>query len=136
MKNENSEKIRDRILLLIEAEYESDVAFERAMELPPKTVNNWRRGLSSSYMKILPRISEDLKINVGELLDIPLSGESSELSEDEIRLLKLYRKTRTIPPKLRQSLSESLESIIDLYIKSAAELRGRAKRGEARQKSK
>ena len=136
MKNENSEKIRDRILLLIEAEYESDVAFERAMELPPKTVNNWRRGLSSSYMKILPRISENLKINVGELLDIPLTGDSSELSEDEIRLLKLYRKTRTIPPKLRQSLSESLESIIDLYLKSASELKGRAKRGDARQKSK
>ena len=136
MKNENSEKIRDRILLLIEAEYESDVAFERAMELPPKTVNNWRRGLSSSYMKILPRISENLKINVGELLDIPLTGDSSELSEDEIRLLKLYRKTRTIPPKLRQSLSDSLESIIDLYLKSASELKGRAKRGDARQKSK
>ena len=45
---------RERILALIENEYDSDAAFEREMELPPKTVNNWRRGRSSSFMKILP----------------------------------------------------------------------------------
>lgn len=136
MKDEGSERIRDRILSLIEAEFESDVAFERALELPPKTVNNWRRGLSSSYMRLLPRISELLHINVGELLDMPLSGDSSELSEDEIKLLRLYRKTRTLPQKLRQALSESLESIIELYLKSGAELKGRAKRGEVKTKGR
>ncbi len=135
MKDESSEKIRDRILSLVESEFESDVAFERALELPPKTVNNWRRGLSSSYMKLLPRISELLKINVGELLDMPLVGDSSELSEDEMKLLKLYRKSRTLPSKLRQSLSESLESIINLYLKSTAELK-RAKRGDGKAKGK
>lgn len=135
MRDESSEKIRDRILSLVESEFESDVAFERALELPPKTVNNWRRGLSSSYMKLLPRISELLKINVGELLDMPLVGDSSELSEDEMKLLKLYRKSRTLPSKLRQSLSESLESIINLYLKSTAELK-RAKRGDAKTKGR
>jgi hypothetical protein len=135
MRDESSEKIRDRILSLVESEFESDVAFERALELPPKTVNNWRRGLSSSYMKLLPRISELLKINVGELLDMPLVGDSSELSEDEMKLLKLYRKSRTLPSKLRQSLSESLESIINLYLKSTAELK-RAKRGDGKGKGR
>lgn len=136
MKKESAEKIRNRILLLVESEFESDVAFERALELQPKTVNNWRRGLSSSYMRLLPSISELLKINVSELLDMPIVGDSSGLSEDEIKLLRLYRKSRTLPSKLRQSLSESLESIINLYLKSASELKGRAKRGGGKAKVK
>ena len=49
MKDLNSEKIRERVLSLIDSEFESDVAFEKEMELPPKTVNNWRRKLSSSF---------------------------------------------------------------------------------------
>ena len=36
---ENQEKVRERVLLLIEAEFGSDAAFERTMGLPQKTVN-------------------------------------------------------------------------------------------------
>ena len=133
MKDLNAEKIRERILSLIDSEFESDVAFEKEMELPPKTVNNWRRHLSSSYMKILPKLSERFKVNVSELLDMPILGESSELSEDEIHILTLYRKSRTLPTKLRQSLSESIESIINLYLKTAAELKPKKKRTKSRQ---
>ena len=50
---ENNERIRERVLSLIDSEFESDAAFEREMELPEKTVNNWRRGRSASFMKIL-----------------------------------------------------------------------------------
>ena len=50
MKDLNAEKIRERVLSLIDSEFESDVAFEKEMELPSKTVNNWRRRLSSSYI--------------------------------------------------------------------------------------
>ncbi len=39
MKQDNTERIRARILALIEAEFESDAAFERAMGLGDKTVN-------------------------------------------------------------------------------------------------
>ena len=133
MKDLNAEKIRERVLSLIDSEFESDVAFEKEMELPSKTVNNWRRRLSSSYMKILPKLSERFKVNVGELLDMPILGESSELSEDEIHILTLYRKSRTLPTKLRQSLSESIESIINLYLKTAAELKPKKKRTKSRQ---
>lgn len=132
MKDANSEKIRERILSLIDSEFESDVAFEKEMDLAPKTVNNWRRGLSSSFMKILPRLSERFRVNVGELLDMPILGDSSELSEDEMHLLTLYRKSRTLPAKLRQSLSESLESVINLYLKTTAELKPKAKRSKAK----
>ena len=122
MKNENSEKIRERVLSLIDSEFESDAAFERAMGLADKTVNNWRRGLSSSYMKMLPILSERFRVNVGELLDIPVRKDTSELSEDELKLLHLYRRSRTLPPKLRVALGETLENVINLYIKSSEEL--------------
>lgn len=122
MKNENSEKIRERVLSLIDSEFDSDAAFERAMGLADKTVNNWRRGLSSSYMKMLPMLSERFRVNVGELLDIPVRKDTSELSEDELKLLHLYRRSRTLPPKLRVALGETLENVINLYIKSSEEL--------------
>ena len=130
MKNENSERVRKRILELIDSEFESDAAFERAMGLSDKTVNNWRRGRSSSYMKMLPRLSDEFSVNVGELLDIPLRKDTSELSEEELHILHLYRKSRTMPPKMRAALRESIESIINLYIKSTSEVKARAKKSK------
>ena len=67
---ENNERIRERVLSLIDSEFESDASFEREMELPEKTVNNWRRGRSSSFMKLLPEMSELFGVNIGELLGI------------------------------------------------------------------
>ena len=128
MSNEKEEKVRERILSLIDSEFESDAAFERSLSLAEKTVNNWRRGRSSSYMKILPRLSEEFRVTVGELLDMPLSKDASELSEDEVHLLHLYRKSRTMPPKLRTALRETLENTINLYIRSAGELRTKNKK--------
>lgn len=128
MNRENEEKIRKRILSLIDSEFESDAAFERALGLSEKTVSNWRRGRSSSYMKMLPRLSEEFRVNVGELLDMPLRSDTSELSEDELHLLHLYRKSRTMPQKLRTALRETIENTINLYIKSASELKVKNKK--------
>ena len=128
MSRENEEKIRERILSLIDSEFESDAAFERAVGLPEKTVNNWRRGRSSSYMKMLPRLSDEFRVNVGELLDMPLRNDTSELSEDELHLLLLYRKSRTMPQKLRTALRETLENTINLYIRSTSELKSKNKK--------
>lgn len=125
MNGEETERIRERILSLIDSEFESDAAFERALGLSEKTVNNWRRGRSASYMKMLPRLSEEFKVNVSELLDIPLRSDTSELSDDEVHLLHLYRKSRTVPQKLRTALRETLESTIELYIRSANELKAK-----------
>ncbi|MBQ7363811.1 MAG: hypothetical protein IJW48_05125 [Clostridia bacterium] len=132
MKNENTEKIRERLLSLIEAEYDSDAAFERAVGLREKTVNNWRRGRSASFMKMLGELSEIFRMNIGELMDIPLSSTSSELSEDELRLLTLYRKTRTMPQKMRSALGETLDNTINMYITAHQEM----KRNERRLKQK
>ena len=119
-KSDNTALIRDRILTLIESEFESDASFEREMGIPDKTVNNWRRGRSSSFMKMLPELSERFRVNVGELLALPLRRDTSELSEDELRLLDLYIKSRTMPEKMRTALRETLETTINLYIDSAA----------------
>ena len=132
MKNDTTERMRERLLSLIDAGFESDAAFEREMSLSEKTVNNWRRGRSASFMKMLPRLSERFGVNVGELLDMPLRRDTSELSEDELRLLHLYRRSRTLPQKMRAALKETLEVTINLYISTASELKAK---GAARKKS-
>ena len=133
MSAENTEKIRSRVLSLIDSEFESDAAFERELSLPDKTVSNWRRGRSASFMKILPALSEHFRVNVGELLDIPISSDSSELSEDEISLLELYRKTRPLPSKARAALRETLEMTINLYLTSLTEQKRKNAVGKKKQ---
>ena len=121
MEKEKIEIIRERIISLIESEYESDAAFERAVGLPEKTVNNWRRGRSASFMKMMPTLADLFSVNVGELLDMPLTRDTSELSDEELKLLKLYRKSRTLPEKMRAALRETIETTINLYILTANE---------------
>lgn len=117
MKGE-TEKIRERVLLLIDSEFESDAAFERELDLAEKTVSNWRRGRSSSFMRILPRLSELFGINIGELLDIPIRDDSSELSDEELELLSLYREAHVLPKKQRIALKQTLEATINMYLSS------------------
>ncbi len=128
MKDENTERIRARIISLIESEFESDASFERAMELSDKTVNNWRRGRSASFMKMLPRLSDRFGVNIGELMDMPLRRDTSELSEDELHLLKLFRKSRSMPETMRNALRETLETTINLYISTHQEVKNASKR--------
>ncbi len=116
---ENQKKTKERVLSLIEAEFESDAAFERAMGLSEKTVNNWRRDRSASYMKMIPELAEKFGVNVTELLDMPLSGDASELSEEEMHLVRLYRKSRTLPASMRAALVKTLETTVNLYVDSA-----------------
>ena len=127
MNKENTELIRERVLGLIDSEFDSDAAFERTLGLGDKTVNNWRRGRSSSYMKMLPTLAECFGVSIGDLLDVPLRGETIELSEEEIRLLAVYRRARTMPKDLRMALAKTLESVIELYFKTAEEKKSAAK---------
>ena len=125
MNSQNTEKIRERVLSLIESEFDSDAAFERVLGLPQKTVNNWRRGRSASFMRMLPTLSKIFGVNALELLDMPLRRDTSELSEEELHLLHLYRRSRTLPQKMRTALRETLESTIKLYIDTATELKSK-----------
>lgn len=118
---EATERIRERVLSLIGAEFESDAAFEREMSLPEKTVSNWRRGRSASFMRILPELSELFGVNVGELLDIPLRDDSSELSEEELELLTLYRRSHVLPKKMRLAMKETIEVTVNMYLTAYSE---------------
>lgn len=117
-----TEAVREKVLALIASTYDSDAAFERAANIPDKTVNNWRRGRSASFMRMLPELSRLFGTGISELLSLPVGRDSSELSEDEMHLVHLYRKSRTIPKPLRAALRETLESTINLYTESAKAL--------------
>ena len=117
--NPSTGKIREHVLSLVDSEFESDAAFEREMGLSEKTVSNWRRGRSSSFMRILPALSERFGVNVGELLDMPIGGESFELSEEEKELLTLYRRSHSLPKRMRIALRETIESTINMYVEAA-----------------
>lgn len=125
---ENTEKIRERVLSLIDSEFDSDAAFEREMSLPKKTVNNWRRGRSASFMQMLPVISQRFDVNIGDLMDMPLRADSSALSEDELALLTLYRKSRTMPKKMRTAMKETIESTVKMYMALASEAKAKHSR--------
>ena len=47
---------------------------------------------------------------------------AAELSEEELHLLHLYRKSRTLPKEMRSALIETVEQVIRLYIQSAETL--------------
>lgn len=130
MKDERNEFTKQRILSLIETEFESDVAFERVMKIPDKTVNNWRRGRSSSYMKMLPEIAARFRVTVSDLLGVPIGTDTSELSEEEKRLVHLYRRSRTLPEPQRMALHKTLESVVLMYLELAGESRTRRKKGD------
>jgi hypothetical protein len=69
-------------------------------------------------------------------MDMPLRGEAAELSEEELHLLHLYRKSRTLPKEMRAALAETVESTIRLYIKSAEALTRESKRATKKTKEK
>lgn len=130
--NKSTEKIRKRILELIESEYESDAAFERALGLGEKTVNNWRRGRSASFMRMLPILSETFSVSVSELLDMPLADDTSELSPAEKQLLELYRESRPLPEPMRRALAETIERTINAYITAYTEVKRTQKKKPGR----
>ena len=86
-------------------------------------------------MKILPKLSEEFRVNIGELMDMPLRRDTSELSEEELHLLKLYRKSRSMPETMRNALRETLETTINLYISTHHEVKSAAKRRGPKRKA-
>lgn len=116
MGQENVQQTGEKIFALIEVKFGSDAAFERAANLPLKTVNNWRRGRSASYMKMLPEIAALFGIPVRELI----GGESGEptLTPDEQALLALYRSADGLSDEERAALNATLRNTIDLYLAS------------------
>ena len=57
-----------KILQLNNAKGNDDRTLELALKLKPKTVNNWKRGLSQAYLKMLPEIADYFDVSVDYLL--------------------------------------------------------------------
>ena len=107
------------IFSLIELRYGSDAAWERAANLPPKTVNNWRRGRSSSYMKMLPELAALFDVSVRDLLHTEEGkNDSPRLTAEEQELLALFRAAGTLSDRERAALTETIRNTIDLYLAS------------------
>ena len=119
MGEESVAQVGERIFALIDAVYGSDAAFERAANLPPKTVNNWRRGRSASYMKLLPEIAMLFGVATGELLGNPSSPEeSARLTSEEEEILAMFRAAGNLSDKERAALTETIRNTIGLYLSS------------------
>ena len=109
------QKTGKKIFALIDTKFASDACFERAAGLMPKTVNNWRRGLSSSYMKMLPELSQILGTTAGALLD---TDGMSNLSENEQEIITLYRSAGKLSDRELNALTETIKNTIGLYLSS------------------
>ena len=119
MSRENEEKIRERILSLIDSEFDSDAAFERAANLPPKTVNNWRRNRSSSYMKMLPELATLFGVSVRDLLNTEEEADGGiRLTAEEQAFLSMFRAAEGLSERERAALNETIKNTIDLYLAS------------------
>ena len=106
---QDSEDVRVRVLALIDEQFESDAAFERAASLPPKTVSNWRRKRSASYLKQLGRIAPLLGVHAADfLLDAAEGGEET--------LLHMWRRTSVLSKEERDNLASTLVEVIRLYL--------------------
>jgi transcriptional regulator with XRE-family HTH domain len=118
MGQESVAQVGERIFALIDAVYGSDAAFERAANLPPKTVNNWRRGRSASYMKLLPEIAMLFGVATGELLGNSAAEESARLTSEEEEILAMFRAAGNLSDKERAALTETIRNTIGLYLSS------------------
>lgn len=106
---------------LIELKFSSDAAFERAANLPPKTVNNWKRGRSSSFMKMLPELAALFGVSVRDLLGADGGESAPALTAEEQEFLALFRAASGLSEKERAALTETVKSTIDLYLAARRE---------------
>lgn len=104
--------IAERLFRLIDAAYPSDAAFERACGLPAKTVSNWRRGRSETYLKQLPALAQALGVSCQALIADTADGESTA----EGRLWHALSLSRSLPDDKRQALLDTLVSVIRLAV--------------------
>ncbi len=103
-----------RILDLNTAKGNDDRTLEITLNLKPKTANNWKRGLSEGYMKMLPQIADYFDVSVDYLLgrtENP-SHEPAEIDENEIRFA-LYEGEKAL---LTESDEEEIKNFVRFVV--------------------
>ena len=115
MKNgDPSGQVCQRICEGILASKMTYAAFERALNLPQKTVSNWRRGVSHSYLSMLPQIAYLLSTTTDHLLGNEEKADAEWAREAEC-LHALFVKAKKLPPHRREALYHTLEDVMKLY---------------------
>ena len=100
----------ERIKFLIDQHYNSNAEFERDMGLKPTTVNNWRRGLSDGFLKIIPELAIKLKTSSAYLLcetDDPTPPDQDNPTID-IDVLKLALRISRLRPNSKDILQRTV----------------------------
>ena len=73
----------EKIQKLILEKFGTDKAFEDALGIPNRTVNDWKRGKSKSYMKLIPSIAIACGVSTDYLLMDNLTEEKNNPLDDE-----------------------------------------------------
>ena len=128
MEHNHVTRTGNEIFALIERRFGSDAAFERAANLPPKTVNNWRRGRSSSYMKMLPELARLLGVSTYALLGESGGAQSPALTQEECELLTMFRAADGLNAQEKSALAATIRNTIDLYLASHTQGKSARKR--------
>lgn len=59
---------QERIRPLFDSSVKNDAELERAIGIPPKTINKWNSGVVKSYMKYIVQIAKFFNVNADYLL--------------------------------------------------------------------
>lgn len=105
-----------RILALLAEERCPDTELERTLGLSAKTVSNWRRGISHSYMRRLPEIAAFFGVARSVLDGSGGEGDMAALSADEMALLSRYREACHASPARRRALFEAIDRLLALFL--------------------
>ena len=108
--------ILEKILSLLSDEQCPDTELERALGLSAKTVSNWRRGISHSYMRRLPEIAAFFGVAQSALDGSKGESDMAALSADETALLSRYREACRAVPARRRALFEALDRVLVLFL--------------------
>lgn len=99
----------ENFLTLIKSNYESDASFERKYNLPQRTVNDWKRGKSTSYMQNILLYARDFGVSVECLLgdgDRELTPKDIAISKIHTMLNELDEETVAMIEKQTSALTE------------------------------
>ena len=101
----------ETISKLIKRDFQSDVAFEKSLGLKPKTVSNWKRGLSTSYLKMIPQLCETFNVSTDYLLGraVPTAAELQQSVSPEV--IEMLEKIKDLSPEKRAQVRGYLDSL-------------------------
>lgn len=102
---------KTRLFHLIDTQFPSYAAFEKELGLSPRTLNNWKMGKSTSYLKMLPTLAKALQTTTAYLLcevDDALSHCQVSTPKQQLGEFASYPDYE-IPPALGKFLAQKLE---------------------------